>query len=79
MMKFMQKFTQLNNSYFCTRFSTGESNNSRMLPLSFLANNLYSDNREAEIRKKLADFHNLTPCCKHWDMIMFYISILFAN
>ena len=55
MITFMQKFTHLDNIYFCTEFSTSESNNSKVQALSFLANNLYGKHRIAEIRTNMAD------------------------
>ena len=55
MFKFVQKFTLLDNIYFCTGFSTSESNSSGVLASSFLANNLYNKHRITEIRTNMAD------------------------
>lgn len=45
--KFVQKLRLLDNSdvRVCTWFSASESNNSRVLPLSFFANNLYGEHK----------------------------------
>ena len=53
MTKFMQEFTYLDSSYFCTWFSRPESNNGREIPFSFLANNLCGEHRTVEMRKKI--------------------------
>ena len=56
MIKFMQNFAHLDSVYICTRyFFRSESNNSGILALSFLDNNLYGTHRIAEIRTNMAD------------------------
>ena len=63
MIKFMQKFTHLEiivtfaHDFPHTNQITAEY-------YLFLANNLYSEHKVTEIRKKLTDFHKLKPCSR---------------
>ena len=62
--------THLDNTYFCTGFSTSESSDSRVLPLSFLASTLNGKDRIAEVRT------NMAVCQQTNAILVFHINFL---